>query len=639
MRHLLTDLRGNPIYVMSRAARLRKRNVVPALFCLVKNRAWADVIRRSKSHPHEVVFQEDASKSSALHIACRLDPPKEVILALRKASRMKNAQGCTPLHIAASHRISEASLEVLLECASETNTATNNIEAKRSSFFMPQYDSYKSQNPTADLSACGRSPIHYACLSFRGLETNAFRKLLEATLEHGTVVVDDEAYSKKLLGLDDFFNEDEEMMQSTTSFDSPVQKKTINVMTLRDSSGQTPLGLLFRRYRERMRCVINTVDRLWKEHAGNPNKASLAAAISVHAELGELWQRARFILGRLTEERIQKESGDVDGASSDGEKKTCFLDMDQPLSPGELAVAHEAASWAAEQHNMDVMFRDAASLEQENRDASPGRRRDSLESHTFRIVHASVGLIGYGCPPEMIRLAISLHPQQVKEMDEDGNLPIHIAATARSYLATNYAGAANDKSTLAAAAAAAVAASDEDSMVSDTTGVLSFFSTATVSQTINAFDKVIKILIQHYPESAKVPQGKTGRLPLVMAVEAGYRSWNDGIQTLLSAYPPAIHNQKLFSLPLFPNVLSMVINNGNAGTCGGGGRDEDSISSKKIASGGNASMRSNTIRSPIRNKRVHKNKNNIMSRKHLTTMFELLKVKPELLIAHRNKEG
>ena len=247
-------------------------------------------------------------------------------------------------------------------------------------------------------------------------------------------------------------------------------------------------------------------------------------------------------------------------------------------------------------------------LEQDVRDESSVKRRNSLEARTFRIVHASVGLIGYGCPPEMVRLAISIHPHQVKEMDEEGNLPIHIAATARSYLATNCAGAVNDKSTLAAAAAAAMAASDEDSMVSDTTGVLSFFSSATVSQTINAFDKVIKILIQHYPESAKIPQGKTGHLPLVMAVEAGCRSWDDGIHTLLSAYPPAIHNQKLFSLPLYPTVLAMVTD------------------------GNNATYESSE---PVRPRKRTKNQNTV-SRK-LTTMFELLKVKPDLLISGRTK--
>jgi hypothetical protein len=219
----------------------------------------------------------------------------------------------------------------------------------------------------------------------------------------------------------------------------------------------------------------------------------------------------------------------------------------------------------------------------------------------------------------MIRLAISIHPQQVKEMDEDGNLPIHIAATARSYLNTHSAGGANHKSTLAAAAAAAVAASDEDSMVSDTTGVLSFFSTATVAQTINAFDKVIKILIQHYPESAKIPQGKSGRLPLVLAVESGCRSWDDGIHTLLAAYPPALHNQKLFSLPLYANVLSMVTDGTGNGS-----------SSKKMPVMSPGSPRRNALRSPRRRANT-KTKKDKASRK-MTTMFELLKVKPDLLV-------
>ena len=281
------------------------------------------------------------------------------------------------------------------------------------------------------------------------------------------------------------------------------------------------------------------------------------------------------------------------------------------------------------------MLPTAEVLEQEaemREDDQQQQRRDSTESRQFRIVHASVGLIGYGCPPEMIRLAISLHPQQVREMDEEGNLPIHIAATARSYLAAHCAGGVtNDRSTLAAAAAAAVAASDEDSMVSETTGVLSFFSTATVSQTINAFDKVIKILIQHYPESATIPQGKTGRLPLVMAVEAGCRSWNDGIQTLLSAYPPALHNPKLISLPVYPNVLAMMAGGSADGRAVGDGRD------------GAFFVQHHNTNSPRRGGPVaaakRRSKNKIGISRKLTTMFELLKVKPDLLVTNRTNDG
>lgn len=247
------------------------------------------------------------------------------------------------------------------------------------------------------------------------------------------------------------------------------------------------------------------------------------------------------------------------------------------------------------------------------------------ESRSFRIVHASVGLIGYGCPPEMIRLAISIHPDQVREMDEDGNLPIHIAATARSYLATHCAGG-SDKSTIAAAAAAAVAASDEDSLVSDATGVMSFFSSATVSQTMNAFDKVIKILLQHYPESAKIPQGKTGRLPLVMAVESGCRTWDDGIHTLLSAYPPALHNRKIMSLPLYANVLAMIADT-SKGSCARG----------LDGSGHKTGCPRSPVRPGMRQAHVSPRKRGNRKRKDaskkLTTMFEFLKHTPDLLVS------
>jgi Ankyrin repeats (3 copies) len=368
MRPLLTDLWGNPIYVMSRAARLRTRfrhPHLPTLFYHVQNRAWNDVLRRSKSHPQEVVVQEDVSKNTCLHIACRLDPPVEVIRALKKAARMRNADGCTPLHIAASHRISEPALEVLLECA-----AAQPLTAATTACTM-HHASYKSQHPTADLSRCGRAPIHYACLSFRGLELNAFQRLLEATLKDGNVLVDDEYYSKRLLGLDDFFNEDEEASCTTlqlhnsssslscTMDSTQLPKKTLNAMTIRDSSGQAPLGLLFRRYRERMRAVINTVDRLWREHSDNPNKAALASAISVHAELGTVWQRARYILARLTQERLEKDGTDktgFEGASSGYGVMMMENMLNKPLSPGEIAVAKEAATWAAEQHNMVNTF-------------------------------------------------------------------------------------------------------------------------------------------------------------------------------------------------------------------------------------------------------------------------------------------
>jgi hypothetical protein len=180
----------------------------------------------------------------------------------------------------------------------------------------------------------------------------------------------------------------------------------------------------------------------------------------------------------------------------------------------------------------------------------------------FRIVHASVGLVGYGCPPEMIRLAISLHPHQVREMDEDGNLPLHIAVQSSSYLTSSNG----------ATVAFGDSANNNDwnnndlnnNMADDRSvrSAWSFFSTATISQTPHPFDKVIKILLQHYPEGAKTPQGQSGLLPLTLAVQHGNRTWQDGIRTLLNGNPDALHSSKLFEPNLYPLVLATL---GSAG--------------------------------------------------------------------------
>jgi len=598
MRHLLTDLRGNPIYSFAQRRLRRIRNLSSStLFCMVSNRAWEDVLRRTKSHPHEALLQDDVTGNTPLHVACRLDPPADVIQALAAVCRVKNHEGATPLHIAASHRCSAEALTALLDCAS--------IAQREEGLEIDVV------SPTADLSRVGRAPIHYACMSFRGLELDAFRLLFEATLKDGNLTLDNEKHN---LGLDDFIDEelDEELDDDFWRVPeaSTEEKVTVNVLGMKDATGQTPLGLLFRRYRERVRVVISNVDRLRRENTETPDQAALAVAMTVHADLGELWERARWIVARLTQERLERE-GEWEGHSG-------------PQSPGEAAVSQEAASWATER------FQSAETLGEEDFVALPvtlettdpseevatgvttsAMPTDIKNNRQFRIVHASVGLTGYGCPPEMIRLAISIHPNQVREMDEDGNLPIHIAVTASSYLAD--ADQASP-STMMAAAAAAADASDDHSVLSDT---MSFFSSATVSQTTNPFDKVLKILLQHYPRGAKIPQGRTGRLPLVLAVESGRRTWEDGIRTLLNAYPPALHNKKLIEAELYPNVLSLV---------SGGPRCDfgRGIDFHCATSGVFDDLFAN--RSLTRTKRQRREANNSQ-----TTMFELLRTKPEWL--------
>lgn len=543
MRHLFTDRWGNPIFESFTQRRLRRlfhRQSSTSLLFAVKNRNWEEVVRRCKSHPHEVLRRDETTGNTPLHVACRLNPPPAVIRAMKAVSRTPNNEGATPLFYAASHRMAVESLQTLLEVARQTPAADGS-----------------NKDPTADLSNHGRAPIHRACASFRGLELDAFKLLFEETVRKGQVEVD--ANDSPHFIDEEFF----ESLGEEYYAPSGSCKKTVNVLEMKDLTGQTPLGLLFRRYRERVRHVINRVDRLHRKL--EPQRAALAAALTVHGDLGGLWDRARWIVARLSEERRRLDGSDI-------------ADTLDPQSPGEMAVSQEAATWAMEQFGdrpsmlleriarrrfqtmrslstvdestASPLNSDVEGVESDNSTPSPSQSKRRFK---FRIVHSSVGLVGYGCPPEMIRLAISIHPSQVKEMDEDGNLPIHIAATASS----NMVEAPPSDDNMAHALADAADGADDLSVLSD--AALSFFSVATVRRTTNPFDKVLKMLLQHYPEGARIPQGRSGRLPLVMAIESGRRSWEDGIRTLLNAYPPAMHKKKLIQAELYPNLLGLVV--------------------------------------------------------------------------------
>jgi len=486
-------------------------------------------VTRAKRHAHEILIQDDASGNTALHVACRLDPPEVVVEAPKLHLFLTNAEGSTPLHVAATNRCSADVIRSLLNASAITHhqqqqhpDRPGNLEDGDSRpFSAAAAATTTAPSPVAMLTRIGRAPIHYACLSFRGLSVEAFQVLLEATLKDGYVT------SAMTHDLEDLMEDDdeEEDGDSTTmsAVSDEIKPVTSNVLTMRDSSGQTPLGLLFRRYRERVRCVIQAVERLRSEQ---PSLSSLAAAMTVHADLGELWEKARLIVTRLSEERMQKRRSDHNNGMD-----TIFLDL--PESPGEQVIAQEAADWAAERHRKSL---------REEPDAVPFDEDQPLSlslspPRAFRIVHASVSLIGFGCPPEMIRLALSIHPEQVSEMDEDGNLPLHIAACAASAIGTSLGG------------------DDDSCSLQSILSELSFLSTATACT--NAFDKVIRILLHQYPAAARIPQGRSGKLPLLLSLEN--RTWDDGIKTMLDAFPSAVHSRK-FPVELYPWMLARIGN-------------------------------------------------------------------------------
>ena len=230
VRYFLTDLRGNPIYSFAQR-RLRRNNnlrlvnqhhardlsqqlaqieerqqqsnfVTTTLVCMVRNRAWEDVLKRVATHPTEVHAMDAATGNTVLHAACRLNPPAAVVKALAATptlARQPNLQGATPLHVAASHRCSAEALQALLDACRVTAASRRGSRSEEdvgdkdvdqdAAIAAAAAAADQHTSPTADLSRMGRAPIHYACMSYRGLEIDAFCLLLDATLQEGNVWV------------------------------------------------------------------------------------------------------------------------------------------------------------------------------------------------------------------------------------------------------------------------------------------------------------------------------------------------------------------------------------------------------------------------------------------------------------------
>jgi ankyrin repeat protein len=475
MRQLSTDLTRSRSQLdrNNGSPRFRHPNL-PPLFYAVNSRNWAGVLRRCRTHPKELVCVEDTSGDSPLHYACRLNPPENVITALMPGCNIKNNEGATALHVAASHRCSANVIKLLV------NTSLTKMSL------------------TLSLTQRGRTPMHYACLSFRGLSIDAFKILLEATIDACA------SLEKSNEKIDDDF-------EWEADDDDDTSEEQVNAFTMQDHFGQTPLSLLFRRYRERVRCVIRDLDHR------SASLSSAAATAAVHDELGGLWLKSRLIVCLMAERRR--------------EGHFSFNDSYEEASAAEAAMALEAARWAAK-HHQHIYEEDE--VESEDKDISP----DLNTGRKFRLVHASVGLTGFGCPIEMTRLAISVYPNQVREMDEDGNLPLHIAAVASSFMPSS------DSSRNVC--------SDEDSYISNLSNL-----SGLASDKHPPFDKVIRMLLRSYKMGAQTPHGQTGRLPLVLAIDARKRTMNDGLKALIEAYPAALES-KNYDLKLYPHILSTV---------------------------------------------------------------------------------
>ena len=208
----------------------------------------------------------------------------------------------------------------------------------------------------------------------------------------------------------------------------------------------------------------------------------------------------------------------------------------------------------------------------------------------WRIVHA---LAVVGCPREIGKLMIKLYPNQVRERDENGNLPIHLASS-----------------------------SHKTSSLADGT----WHYDAVYGESNNSVPPMMKCLIEAYPEGVSEVDAN-GRFCINLALLAG-KSWKEGVFELFSTSPHIILNGMVDSdlgLPSFM-IAALPTNVSNQYQTLSLQSEETTVVPVRQKSSVWISMPDKSkVRAPSGAKTGKSQKNEM----HLTTIYKLLRVVPE----------
>lgn len=215
----------------------------------------------------------------------------------------------------------------------------------------------------------------------------------------------------------------------------------------------------------------------------------------------------------------------------------------------------------------------------------------------WRIVH---GLCIIGCPREVANLAVKLYPEQVREADENGDLPLHLASSS------------HQTSALA-----------EGTWHHDQTPY---------GENVQTASPMMECLLREYPEAASV-LNTAGRYPINLAILAG-KTWQDGVCDVFRAGPNVVLEGSVDStvgLPPFMLAALPRYSSVNYNSClkVGKSKFEQEMRAKRSASKNIGSMwMLLPDSSKVRALTVAKTD---IDKVQLTTIYQLLRVVPEFI--------
>lgn len=181
----------------------------------------------------------------------------------------------------------------------------------------------------------------------------------------------------------------------------------------------------------------------------------------------------------------------------------------------------------------------------------------------WRILHACTGILF--CPPDLLRLLTAAFPEQLAEHDEDGNLPMHVAASSSVEEVWNYNHAVDQlteheknfydslsrcpKSTIEIL----LEAQPDAAELRNRDGRLPF---QLAMESNKAWGDGTDALFKAFPRASQI-RDSNGKLPIQLAIEKGW-AWNDGISVICEAFPHAV-NVKDNETGLYPFMLAASI--------------------------------------------------------------------------------
>lgn len=140
-------------------------------------------------------------------------------------------------------------------------------------------------------------------------------------------------------------------------------------------------------------------------------------------------------------------------------------------------------------------------------------RPESSGDKKWRIVHRAIQV---DTPPDLLRYIVETNAEELTQVDEDGNLPLHYAAKSKPHERNK-------------------------------------------RESFPAFHTkyVVDELLYKFPEGASIPDAE-GRFPLTLAVDSGKQWIGGGVKSLYDAYPDALRQIDVESNPGLQKALSYI---------------------------------------------------------------------------------